>query len=277
MIGSWPDEDEYTLLSKDQRVFGAGIKRKRVAFVPSAPIADKERSGTLESASESTYPSGAVARRSVADGYLSLVLPHSERASRGSEEATTPNLTIVGGRIQSAEEAMTPDSHRGDRCHICGLPTEQGDDHELEDGTDVHPGRVEARKGSQQHDETLAHQVCLAHSSPPSHIDRRRKGLRYLSTLGWDPDARRGLGSQGQGIREPIKTNVKWDKLGVGMKVSKEKALAAAMKRTKERRLGAKEVRKMEEREKQGRAGLMETFYGNSELEKYLGTGGNGV
>jgi hypothetical protein len=93
----------------------------------------------------------------------------------------------------------------------------------------------------------LAHQVCLTHSHPPSHLDRNRKGLAYLSSYGWDPDARVGLGASGQGIQYPIKSKPKDDKLGIGVVLPKE---ADRRKKEKVEKLDAGKIRKLHEKDK---------------------------
>jgi hypothetical protein len=63
-------DDEYEIPLEDQRVFGAGIKRKRVAFVPSTQAAfDAAKTGGVPSAGQS-----------VSDIYLSIVQPRSVSA-----------------------------------------------------------------------------------------------------------------------------------------------------------------------------------------------------
>ena len=116
------------------------------------------------------------------------------------------------------------------------------------------------------HDVSLAHQVCVEHSYPPSHLDRNRQGLRYLSSYGWDPDSRLGLGTSGAGIKVPIKMKVKHDTVGLGVKLP-ERGQRTDLATGK---LNAKELRKLESMNKKRRNKLHETFYGNGDVEKYL-------
>ncbi|PHH70729.1 hypothetical protein CDD80_5769 [Ophiocordyceps camponoti-rufipedis] len=67
-----------------------------------------------------------------------------------------------------------------------------------------------------QHALSMAHQVSLPQAHPPSALDRSRMGLRTLQSQGWDPDARQGLGLHGDGVRFPLKPEVKRDNRGVG-------------------------------------------------------------
>jgi len=216
-------DDEYFIPLQDQRVFGAGINRKRIQFVPSS----SQLTSTQTSVSKSD---------TVGDFYLSLVLPKS---NEGVEKPPVESRTL---------------------CEVCNLPIDfESDCNEATNETTV--------PDAKPHESSLAHQVCLSHSHPPSHLDRSRKGLQYLESYGWDPDSRKGLGKEGQGIRMPIKTEVKNDTLGIGLK-----RRDGGIKRKEEvKKLNAKEVRKMEEEGRKKRERLQEMFYGSDEMEKYLG------
>lgn len=143
------------------------------------------------------------------------------------------------------------------------------------------------------HEASLAHQLCLTHSHPPSHLDRTRHGMRYLSAYGWDPDSRVGLGMPGrEGIREPVKGRLKVDTVGLGVDVDNDvdgedgavegsrrkkreeerrKRRTAIEKGRVEKKLNAKEVRKgdLESRKRGDR--LREMFYQSDDVQKYLG------
>lgn len=112
--------------------------------------------------------------------------------------------------------------------------------------------------------------MCLNHSHPPSHVDRNRKGYTYLSSYGWDPDSRLGLGASGQGIQFPIKTRPKDDKLGIGVVLPKEGEI---IKKVKIQKLDAGKVRKMHENDKRKGEKLREMFYRSDDIERYLGGG----
>ncbi len=152
------DDETYTVPLKDQRIFGAGIKRKRVQFVPSSTPA----ATVVSSASTSTL--------SLGDAYEAIVLSKSPTPA-----ADTPS---------PAEEAEVK------TCDICKLP-------------------IGSNSKTVPHEASIAHQLCLEHSHPPSAIDRTRKGLSYLQAHGWDPDSRVGLGATGEGILAPIKAKEK--------------------------------------------------------------------
>lgn len=227
------DEDEdYYIPLEDQRVFGAGIKRKRIAFVPAT---------TTESTVPSTAPSTSNSN-SIADRYLSLVL------SKPTDLSTLPAAYPAPTTPAPTEPAPL--------CTICAQPL------------------------SPTHETTLAHQVCLEHSHPPSHLDRSRAGLRYLNSYGWDPDARTGLGANADGRRFPIKPIPKHDTVGLREKEDVE-ALAARVKVRKAenktgvvKKLGAKEVRRKDDEMRKKAERLRGMFYQNDEVDKYLGEGG---
>jgi hypothetical protein len=256
------DDDSYEIPLQDQRVFGAGIKRKRVKFVPSA-------------AASSTPPisSGAPAR-SVSDFYLKLVLPS---AAESLKEAS-PTVASSSRLLESSEGSgqPLPEQTEPEVCEVCNLPLTKAHDALAASMGEMHG---EAGDTSDQrppskprpHEASLTHQVCLTHSHPPSHLDRNRKGLAYLSSYGWDPDSRLGLGVSGQGIQYPIKTKRKDDKLGIGVVLPKE---ADRRKKEKIEKLDAGKVRKLHEKDKKKAERLREMFYRNDDVERYLG--GNG-
>lgn len=222
------EDDEYFLPLQDQRVFGAGIKRKRVPFVPAE--------------SEPTSASQACPKPGLGDRYLSIVLPRVEKDAEGPRERPQKSQS----HESSANQAI---------CAVCKLPVT----------SDTLAG------AAKPHESTLAHQVCLSHSHPPSHLDRRNVGLKYLSSYGWDPDARRGLGATGTGIRVPIKGKIKNDTVGLGVKQSDHIRVQKEAKDKK--KLNAKEVRKQEAAGKKREMQLRDAFYGK-DLETYLGPRG---
>ncbi|GAD98164.1 G-patch domain protein, putative [Paecilomyces variotii No. 5] len=265
------EDDDYFLPLEDQRVFGAGIRRKRVQFVPSA---EKTLNTTDVSNAQGTRQTSEPAA-SIADRYLSIVLPKEaqtppkpeDRQSEEPEDAlrssAPPSLPATTNTSSSPKEpASAPETT--ERCEVCYLPLVSAVSRTASssDGTKILP-----------HEASLAHQLCLSHSHPPSHLDRTRHGLRYLESYGWDPDSRVGLGAPGrEGIREPIKSRVKNDTVGLGVKIDPIKA-KAAVKEAKVQKLNAKEVRKMEMEGKKKRERLQEMFYRNEDIERYLGGG----
>ena len=212
-------EDDYFIPLQDQRVFGAGIKRKRIAFVPAS--------------SSDPSASSASLKPSVGARYLSIVLP------------------------KTAEEPGQPEESCTARCATCNLHIDSTIDRVAKDA----------------HEASLAHQVCLEHSHPPSHLDRDHVGLKYLSAYGWDPDGRKGLGPREEGIRVPVKAKEKLDTAGLREKNEDEGRNTKKLKAKKDEkvvRLNAKQVRIKDREAKERAEKLRQLFYG-PDLEKYIG------
>ncbi|KAL4808698.1 hypothetical protein BDV18DRAFT_157639 [Aspergillus unguis] len=248
--GGYQDED-YFLPLEDQRVFGAGITRKRVPFVRSS---DHELS-TLTSSAPST-PSGTGA--SIANAYLSIVMPKASSsnstATPESEPTTADHPLNISPNLRSTSAPPPPAPKP--TCEVCNLPLAES--------------QTEAHK---PHESSLAHQVCLAHSHPPSHLDRNRHGLRYLESYGWEPDSRVGLGAAGrEGIREPVKGKLKADTVGLGAVLPSPSSLEKR-KKDKVQKLNAKEVRKGHVDAKRKGDKLRELFYQDDDVLRHLGAG----
>ncbi|TDZ14730.1 hypothetical protein Cob_v012378 [Colletotrichum orbiculare MAFF 240422] len=186
---------------------------------------------------EKTTKSGS----SIGDFYLNLVLPKEKRP------------------LEIPKPAV---------CAVCDLPLVKDDAVKriVSDGG-------KAVTSQQKHEASIAHQVCLAHSHPPSALDRTRMGLTYLESHGWDPDSRRGLGVLEQGVQYPIKTQKKDDKLGLGLKVPKEVIGGKIEKKAKPQKMDAKQCRKQAEEDKRKAERLRELFYGSEDVDRYLGRG----
>ncbi|KAL4821112.1 hypothetical protein BDW67DRAFT_180658 [Aspergillus spinulosporus] len=247
---SYEDED-YFLPLEDQRVFGAGITRKRVPFVRSSELS------TLTSAPATPTATGA----SIANTYLSIVMPKEAISSSTSTTTTVPTSDSPSTTSHpAADTADTADgrSHSAppptpsQTCEVCHLPLSSS---------------IAADK---PHESSLAHQVCLTHSHPPSHLDRTRRGLRYLESYGWDPDSRLGLGATGEGIREPLKGKVKADTVGLGA-VLPSPVSGQKKTRDKVQKLNAKQVRKGHLDAKKKGEKLQEMFYQDDDVLRYLG------
>ncbi|KAK1989308.1 G-patch domain-containing protein [Colletotrichum cereale] len=228
------DEEEDVPLHH-RRPFGAGIQRRPIQFV-------KASDPTLSTTEPvRTTKSGS----SVGDFYLSLVLP----SDKGKSEAEKP-------------EAQT--------CAVCNLPL--GKDDAVggvgKGGSNSSEGPATIRK----HEASIAHQVCLTHSHPPSALDRSRMGLNYLSSHGWDPDSRKGLGTVGQGIQYPLKTKPKEDKCGLGLDIPKD-LKSRVEKKQKPQTLDAKKCRKKADEDKKKAERLRQMFYGSEAMDRYLGSG----
>ncbi|KAI4188923.1 MAG: hypothetical protein L6R41_001809 [Letrouitia leprolyta] len=230
------DDTEYFIPLQDQQVFGAGIKRQGIKFVSSVND-DLDRQSPLR-----------VQTQGAGDRYLAIVLNKTRPKEDGSEKPPA--------EIFRAEKDSVLEEHKTNTiCEICKLPVATS-----------HDGVEFAEPSS--HETSLAHQTCLEHSHPPSHLDRNRPGLRYLSSYGWDPDSRQGLGATGTGIRMPIKTRPKNDTLGLGFP-----APLTANKVTKQplKKLDAKQTRKSEAEAQKERQRLRDAFYQHEDVERYLG------
>ena len=228
-------EEEDSTPLEIQRIYGAGIKRKRIDFVRAGatPIQD-----TLQ-----TKPPTFTG-----DKYLSIVLKNGV----SSKELRTNDAELCNAPKGPPRDQL---EHEGSLCEICKLPIKASDD--------------VSTTSPKPHEASIAHQVCLQHSYPPSHLDRDRRGLKYLSSYGWDPDSRLGLGATGEGIRIPIKAKVKNDTVGLGVEVIESKKIPEK----KVELLDAKKVRKKDLEDRRKREKLQEIFYGNEDVEKYLGGG----
>ncbi|KJZ80057.1 hypothetical protein HIM_00771 [Hirsutella minnesotensis 3608] len=214
------DYDDIPLHRKQP--FGAGLKRKRIEFVP----ASNTDGGIAASSKKSTSTICA------GDLYASIVL--------GNREPDKPRASVdVESTTTAADEPET--------CAVCSLPL---------------------TTSLRQHEMSLAHQVALAHSHPPSALDRSRMGLRTLQSQGWDPDARRGLGLEGEGVRFPIKVASKDDNLGIGATAPKTEPKAQAPKAAP--RPTAKELKAMAAKERQRAERLQAEIYGRVDVERYL-------
>jgi G-patch domain len=171
--------------------------------------------------------------------------------SSNSESASATSAAAIGEDYLALvlPTAAKPDPHAPAAgpalCDVCKLPLDAGDGHAT----------------------SIAHQACLRHTHPPSALDRRRKGLAYLESYGWDPDGRRGLGAErSDGILFPIKPREKQGRAGVGAPELAKKAEAPKVQKA-----GAKQARKVAAKDKEVRERLQRMFYADEQVEKYLG------
>ena len=207
-------DDEYEVPRRDQRFFGAGVKRKRIQFVAS----------TGEPAGTQSLPN--MSRDSASKRYLDIVLKHSDETGRSSS-----------GDVASSEQQ---------ECEICHRP-------------------LLREEATVPHETSIAHQICLQHSHPPSHIDRTRRGLAVLEGHGWSPDSRLGLGPEGVGRLHPVKAVKKPERAGLGARLEEMKAVKKPV------RLDAGKVKLLQLEGKRKAEKLRNAFYRSEEVEKYLG------
>lgn len=97
-----------------------------------------------------------------------------------------------------------------------------------------------------------------------------------MQSYGWDVDARVGLGAHGEGMLFPLVPKEKRDKLGLGVDRKAEERRRGLMKgrgvaRQGEISLDAGKIQKLAKVEKRKHDKLQRMFYGNDEVEKYLG------
>ncbi|KAJ5339472.1 hypothetical protein N7452_006200 [Penicillium brevicompactum] len=242
-MASDEDYDDFNLPPETQRPFTSGIRRKPVPFV---------RSSNLDTTSTPSTSSG----RSIADTYLSIVMKQAPSTSP-STPARAPSPTRATNSAPATAQA-TPLSEpipepAPELCDVCKLPL----------GTNP----------STPHEASLAHQVCVTHSHPPSHIDRTRAGFRYLANQGWDPDERLGLGASGrEGIREPIKASMKFDTAALGTGFDQDgDPLPKKAAPVKVQKLNAKQVRKKAAEDRARGEKIMRAFNQDERVLKYLG------
>ncbi|KAK3353004.1 hypothetical protein B0T25DRAFT_198815 [Lasiosphaeria hispida] len=241
------DDDDYDDIPLQyQRPFGSGLHKKAIAFIPASG------DGRLNSTNSTISAATAKPRPDVADLYLSMVLPTDTKPRTSTGQS-------AGSRNPTTEPPIQV-------CEVCNLPL-----------ASLVPPAMRADEGPSRtataHENSFAHQVCLPHSHPPSALDRSRMGLSYLSSHGWDPDARKGLGAAQQGIQYPIKPKGKEDKLGLGLAVPKN----LPPKKEKAKTLDAGRVRKLVAKEKRRGERIRQQLFGRGQdLEKYLGPGAAG-
>lgn len=220
------------------RAFGAGIKRKRIDFVP--------QSNPAEVATTSTTP-----KQGAGDLYLSIVLSKKPRGG-GQPEAA-----------QLIENSHAKDEEKADKPSIVDLRESSGERTSVICSTCNRP----ITTSISQHETTLHHQLSLPHSHPPSSIDRTSRGLGYLSSYGWDPDARLGLGVAGSGRLHPVRATDRSDKDKLGLGATQKTVLKAI----KEKKLDAVETKKKEEEIKARAARLRQLVFNSDEVNKHLG------
>ncbi|KAG5928401.1 hypothetical protein E4U42_000697 [Claviceps africana] len=241
------DEDEDIPLHR-KKPFGAGLKRQKVEFVR----ATESDSGIA--LVHKTVPTSAVG-----DLYASIVLggekskpepkPKPKSASAPATTRGSPQAQPAGSSIVAEEASICA------VCAVCSFPI---------------------TTSAREHEASVAHQVKMPHAHPPSALDRSRMGLRALESLGWDPDARHGLGRDGEGVRYPIKVKAKDDTLGVGAATADETKEKQKQKQQQKqppppRKLTGKELKAAVARDKRRAERLQAEMYGRIDVESYLG------
>lgn len=228
-------DEEYIVPLSQQRVFGAGISRKPIDFVPASDP---------NTSLPSTTP---IKPTNVGARYLSIVMG-KEQAPLGPESES-----------ESDKQDGSDPSQSSNICAVCKQPLLNS-----QDKTTLNP-----------HESSIAHQVCLEHSYQPSNLDRDRVGVKYLTAYGWDVDSRKGLGAKEEGIRFPIKVKEKNDTVGLRESIDPDDEASVKKKRivkTEDKviRLDAKKIRQMDIQAKKRAEQIRQSFYG-PDLQQYLG------
>lgn len=229
--------DDEDLPQEETRIpSDSGIKRRRIEFVRAGV-----ETGSSQFVACPAFPAG--------DRYLSIVF----KKGASTKELKTTDTKVSSLSIDShTKQAPVPE---GTLCDICKIPISPWDDEKTTSAT--------------PHEASIAHMVCVKHSHPPSHLDRNRQGLRYLSRYGWDPDSWLGLGAAGEGIRAPIKAKVKNDTVGLGAKL----VGVRHVRQKKVESLNAKQARRTDLEDRKKRERLQEMFYRNHDVDILLGGG----
>lgn len=189
---------------------------------------DEDAIGTINKASN-----GAA----IGDLYASLVL--KKPATGGSSSTDAPSTIITPTHKDDTDEHPI--------CPTCQLPI---------------------TTTAAKHNASLAHQVSLEHSHPPSHLDRTRMGLRALESHGWNPDSRQGLGREGEGMRFPVKVASKDDTLGIGATIPEVKVKEEKPKPKPP--MNKREIKQEREKERKRAERLQAEIYGRVDVEAYL-------
>lgn len=128
------------------------------------------------------------------------------------------------------------------------------------------------------HEALLIHQLHLPSSAPPSALDRSSKGLAYMAAYGWDPDDRKGLGTQGEGRRYPIVARERAARVALGAlgdeaskKEGREEKAERRRAEGQKGRLHAGEVRNSERSKKVGDQRLKMLIFGDDWVNEMLG------
>lgn len=263
------DEEYYEVPLRDQKYFGAGIKRRRVHFVPSS-------TGSLPASPGVSVNGGASKSISASERYLAVVFKKSQSA---------PPPDIVEGaatkhpKTAIAQVATQDDHYQQPKENLPDQQVFNSQDTQETSICDICKTTINPSHPTSTHTSTLVHQICLPHSHPPSALDRKRKGINILQSYGWDPDARLGLGAGGEGILHPVKAKEKRDTVGLGVGSEyDEEARLRPKKKVKERpkevkKLDAGQIRKMDVAQKKKDQRWRELFYASEDVERYLGGG----
>lgn len=241
METGYEDQEDYSLPPESQRPFTSGIRRKQVPFVRSSDL------DTITSTPSTSSGS------SIADKYLSIVMKQAPSTTPSTPTCLSPSVRATHSAPPTAGATPPDQVPSPEVCKVCKIPLRSNPD--------------------TLHEASIAHQVCITHSHPPSHLDRTRTGFRYLSKRGWDPDERLGLGASGrEGIRAPIKASMKFDTAALGSGLDQDgDPLPKKAPPVKVQKLNAKQLRKMADENKKKAERMRNAFNQREEVLRYLG------
>ncbi|KAJ5558262.1 hypothetical protein N7535_008476 [Penicillium sp. DV-2018c] len=238
------DDEDYYLPPEQVRPFTSGVRRKRVQFVRSSDLDTTTTATPSETTTTNTKyqystkytnPSTAIA--------ITTTNPPTIRATsryqpRNRNHPTTRTLLLLLEDMRNLQSPPRPNANHP-KHRLTNKSKSKSKSKSTQTQTPPSPRSIPSPP-------TLPNPL-----PPPSHLDRTRAGLRYLSTYGWDPDSRLGLGAAGrEGIREPIKPRVKHDTAGLGTGLDEDgdrvrsDRIPVPAKVQKKKQLNAKQVRK---------------------------------
>ncbi|KAI9857872.1 MAG: hypothetical protein M1813_007987 [Trichoglossum hirsutum] len=187
---SGEDDDEYFIPLQDQRVFGAGLKRKRVQFVPAT------RDGV-----DASPPVATLETPSIRDYYLSVVLPQSKDKETNTNPPSCSN---------SEQQAATI-------CPSCHLPLPPTPQKPHESTLPHQVSLPHSHPPSSLPREHIGLQYLCAHGWDPDSragLGANGEGVRYPVKVKWKGDTV-GLGVKVSGVgRGAVADKGKVKKLG---------------------------------------------------------------
>ena len=223
-----PDDNRLGWVVKDQKLAEIPGTKRKAISFVSSGFTKKE---PVDLKNIRNSENDAKLNTSDVDLYRKIVFGREEESTQSGEELPSGNLKLQ-------------------QCGACGAM------YHIDDASKA------------QHNLSIGHQLALPHSDPPSAIDRKNKGFEYMSAYGWDPDAKKGLGAEGEGILRPIKAIKKEDKFGVGAGelMKPEPALAKKVKNP----LTKGEIKAAEYKKQKKTQKMQDLFYGNDKVNEYF-------
>jgi hypothetical protein len=246
-MASLNEDEEYEIPLEDQRVFGAGLKRKRVQFVPA-------------STSDSQSTSAATPKSSVGDFYLSLVLPSS-----------TPQLVSPSDSSDnSSDRPQDPETESPQICQICNLPITLNEKHPHTTLLAHQISLPHSQPPSSFPNDRPGVRMLRAQGWDPDSrvgLGKDGEGMRYPIKVHVKDD-KLGLGVVLP--KELEKREKEHERLRDTEELRRE---VATRKAEGVKGKGKKAVVRKVEEERRNEERLRQAFYGSEEVERYLGGG----